>query len=209
MNKTCAALTLAFASVAAHAAPVVNVTNTVFSPVAGVCTVDFDGSACSSIAFAGGQLRSESARVAARPPGSTGNFMSVGPGSAGGTPAVFTVFMPETARYNYFGFLAGSLDSYNAITFNFVNGEEATRTYSGTELASLAGVPANGDQGVSRYFSVFLTEGVYRSITLTSTQDAFEVDNLAFGAASVPAPGVLALLGIGLFAAGAASRRRG
>jgi hypothetical protein len=104
---------------------------------------------------------------------------------------------------NYIGFYAGSLDDFNLI--QFFNGSTLVSSYTGTALAALAGVPANGDQSIGRYFNVFESGNSFTTVLLTSGANAFELDNFAIGVAGpsneVPVPGTLALFGLGLIAA--------
>jgi len=146
------------------------------------------------------------------PPNDTSVYLTVSPtqqGKSGETPVIIS--LPENA--NYFGFYAGSLDSYNKI--EFLLGDTVVRALTGTELARLAGFPnATGQNEVGGYFNVFLSKDLefFNRVRLTSTAYAFETDNHAFGVANadnfVPAPGALALLGIGALGMFGAGRRR-
>lgn len=135
--------------------------------------------------------------VYAAPPGDTSRYLTVSPAS--GTPVSITL---ATAA-NYIGFYAGSLDDFNLI--QFFNGSTLVSSYTGTALAALAGVPANGDQSIGRYFNVFESGNSFTTVLLTSGANAFELDNFAIGVAGpsneVPVPGTLALFGLGLIAA--------
>lgn len=150
----------------------------------------------------------------ASPPNDTSVFLTVSPndeGKSGATPV--TINLPQNA--NYFGFYAASLDNYNFI--EFFDNNTSVGKYSGTDLASLAGVAANGNQGVGFYFNVYLNPkdllARFDKVVLTSTAYAFETDNHSFGIATppdanVPVPGALALLSIGALGMFGASRRR-
>jgi hypothetical protein len=75
----------------------------------------------------------------AQPAGDTTNFLTVSyPAAAGVVHITFT--NPE----NYFGLYWGSMDSYNSITF--LKNHELIATYTGSEVASLTGLLADGDQ---------------------------------------------------------------
>lgn len=150
----------------------------------------------------------------ASPPNDTSVFLTVSPNDpnkSGATPV--TVELPANA--NYFGFYAASLDPYNFI--EFFNGNTSVGRYSGTELAALAKVNADGNQGVGFYFNVYLNPkdllARFDKVVLESTAYAFETDNHSFGIATppdanVPVPGALALLGIGALGMFGAGRRR-
>src|SRR5690606_32780984 len=110
------------------------------------------------------------------------------------------------ANYNYFGLLAGSLDSYNTIAFTLT--DDSILSFTGTQLAAAANQSATGNQQQGIYWNIFLGNNVFfNQIRLTSTQNAFESDNHAFGNAQVPVPATLGLLGLGLLGLGALRRR--
>lgn len=129
--------------------------------------------------------------VAAQPDGSTGNFAAV----LGGGSATFV--LPNAA--SAFGFLLGSLDSYNTLTINFLDGGSAT--YSGLQITENLG--SNG------YLTLDYTALNRRvaSATFTSQQNSFEFDDLSFGGV-VPEPSTWALLILGFGMIGGAMRRR-
>ncbi len=146
----------------------------------------------------------------AKPPGDDSVYLSVGPSgtpNSGASPV--TINLPNV---NYFGFYAASLDWYNYV--EFFKGRDSVGSFSGTTLAELAGVNASGNQSAGFYFNVYLSNDVsyFDSVVLTSANYAFETDNHSFGIATapetVPVPGVLALLSIGLVGIGATRRKQ-
>jgi hypothetical protein len=139
--------------------------------------------------------------IYASPPNNTSGYLTVSPTS--GNPVTINL----TSPVNYFGFYVGSLDDFNSITFNFTGG---TQTFDGVFLNNKAfGTAPTGNQGQGAYFNVFADAGQsFTQIVLSSSQSAFETDNHAFGVAAVPAPGVLALLGVGLLGLMAGVRRQ-
>jgi hypothetical protein len=207
-------LAAALAAASAHAAPIVQVGGTAAvgggetSSVAGVSVIDFNvGSSLPAgvtltLSGIGANLVTGSSGIAASPPGDTTRYLAISPVS--GTPVTITI----AGGANYIGFYAGSLDSFNSITFS---GSSPSVTYTGTELAGFANLPATGNQAVGRYFNVYETGNAFTTVTLSSSDVAFELDNFAIGRAAppvVPLPGTLAMLGLGAVALGAMRRAK-
>jgi hypothetical protein len=173
--------------------------NGLTTSVAGVAILDFNGSALPTgvtmSSAAGNLVTGSSAGNYAAPPSDTSQYLTVSPFS--GTPVTISI----AGGANYIGFYAGSVDSYNTITFVSTAGNVV---YTGTQLATLAGVTANGNQGTGFYLNVFETGNAFTSVILASSQNAFELDNFAIGRAAppgaVPLPGTVALMGLGMVA---------
>ena len=136
--------------------------------------------------------------VAARPVGSLGNFLSVGNSGNSSGPTTLTF----TQGLSYFGFLWGSPDAYNQVTF--WNGNTVLGSYSGSAVMA----PPNGNQSFASYFNVSATGGdVITKVTFASSGMAFETDNHAFVTA-VPEAQTYAMMLAGLGLMGAIVRRR-
>ncbi len=129
------------------------------------------------------------------PTGDNTNFLAV-PGYGVGETITYSV--PTTA----FGLYWGSVDIYNTLTF--YNGSNVVYTANGATV-----LPAVGsDNGTVSAYVEFSSLPQFTSVVLTSSQNAFEVDNVV---AAVPEAStwVMMLLGfVGLGAAGYTSRRR-
>lgn len=118
-----------------------------------------------------------------------------------GTGAVTIDFASQPI--DYFGLYWGSVDAYNSIVFTNTLGQ--TSTYSGSSLAAL-GVLVNGND--SAYVNFYAAgDQNWTSVTLSSTENAFEFDNVST-AAPEPASFAMAGLGIGFAALGVIRRRK-
>jgi hypothetical protein len=128
--------------------------------------------------------------------GSTGN---------GGNDSI-TFLLPTNGGigYLYFGLLWGSIDDFNTLTF--FDGNTSVGSVTGAQVTATP----NGDQGLNgtRYVNITSTLKFDR-VVATSSQFAFEIDNIAYNATiPVPAPAALGLFGVGLLGLGFVARRR-
>ena len=90
---------------------------------------------------------------------------------------------------SYLGILWGSIDAYNSLTFNFVDGTK--QTIGGSSLLTMLGAAAGGTTAYVNFAG-----SAFSSVVATSSQSSFEFDNVAFSPAAVPEPSSLALCGI-------------
>jgi hypothetical protein len=141
--------------------------------------------------------------IAARPPGSTGNYLSVGNKNSGnGAPSLGPSTLNFSKGVSYFGFLWGSPDSYNQVSF--WNGATELASFDGSAIKAAP----NGDQTYARFFNVYTVGNeVITKVIFKSNGMAFETDNHAF-ISSVPEPENYAMLLAGLGLIGAAVKRR-
>ena len=97
--------------------------------------------------------------------------------------------------HDYLGLFWGSMDSYN--TIDFLNNNFLVASYTGDDLTN----PADGNQSApsTNVYVNFLNMPVFDEVVFSSSQYAFEIDNVAVGTtpATVPAPGALVLAGLG------------
>jgi hypothetical protein len=111
--------------------------------------------------------------------------------------ATFTLATPA----HYFGFLWGSVDKFNKISFLGL-GDKLLATFTGADMPT-----SNGKSGLGgSYYANFTTSEKILKVVLTSTCDAFEIDNVRVS--TVPVPAALPLFGAALVGMGLVSRRR-
>jgi len=128
--------------------------------------------------------------------------------NGGGCPNA-SATLTFTGEEQYFGLLWGSVDTYN--TLQFFDGA----TLVGTVTGSTVTASANGDRGVNGTYYVNITSPVqFNTVVFTSSQYAFEFDNVAFNPTippnipGTPLPGALALFAGGLGLLGFTGLRR-
>jgi len=102
------------------------------------------------------------------------------------------------------------MDSYNSVTF--LENAEQIVTYSGTDIARLTGLIANGQQQSAwsnRYIEFNFGTDLYDEVILSTADFGFEVDN-AFGDPPSPIsePDTRMILGSSLFGLALVRRRR-
>ena len=131
----------------------------------------------------------------ASPPGSN-NYLTLG-----GTNEPSPVTIALGGLKGYFGLFVGSLDTYNTIEFiNTIAG--TSQAFTGGMVAALTGTPSTGDQKVGVYYNFFgdNNSDLFNQVKLSSSQAAFEVDNIATRTA-IPTPALLpGLIGMGVAA---------
>jgi hypothetical protein len=125
-------------------------------------------------------------------------FLSTGIGS---------VTLQFSSSQKYFGLLWGSVDDYN--TLSFYSGGTLLDAFTGSEIWA----SANGDQGQQGTFYVNFNDldGSFDKVVATSSNFAFEFDNVAYNAntRNVPDGGAtIALLGLACVGLVAFRRKR-
>ena len=120
------------------------------------------------------------------------DYVTVPKSDTNGSGSVMVTGLPDS---NYFGLWWGSMDAYNTLAFYF-NGVATGESFTGSDVT--AGGSANGAQTgfVTNHYVNFFDLETFNSFEMSSTQFAFEADNIAVG--NVPIPAAIWLLGSGL-----------
>lgn len=119
------------------------------------------------------------------------------------TTGVGAVTLQLPGLMKYFGLLWGSVDGYN--TLSFYNGNAFVGSITGSDVSN----SPNGDQGVQGTLYVNINSiDAFDRVVATSSNFAFEFDNIAYDEHQVPEPASLLLIGTGLVALGRRLRRR-
>jgi hypothetical protein len=113
----------------------------------------------------------------------TTTYLSTGTGS---------VTMTLPGQEKYFGLLWGSVDTFN--TLSFFDGSTLVGSLTGADVTS----SANGNQGEFGTFYVNINSTAsFDKVVATSSQIAFELDNVAYNVTAVPEPSSFILAFIG------------
>lgn len=211
------ALSLCFVGMSSIARAGIIVDASIGGAPAGVSYVNFDtlslGNAGGtsngvSVSFTGDAqaVQGSESGVYAAPYLSNGNGTLFGDSSNGPDATTYlatgigSVTLTLPGQEMYIGLLWGSVDSYN--TLSLYNGSTLVESITGTQVTA----SADGDQGINGtyYVNITSTES-FNTVVATSSQYAFEFDNVAYGPTAVPEPSsfVLASLaaigGLGLW----------
>jgi hypothetical protein len=97
----------------------------------------------------------------------TTKYLSTGIGS---------IVLSFTTNQTYFGLLWGSVDNYN--TLSFYDNNDLVGSFTGTQIWASAN--GNQDQQGTFYVNFTNTDGTFNKVVASSTQYAFELDNIAY-----------------------------
>ena len=181
----------------------------------GATTVNFNSSltlpSAANFNYSGGAVVNGTTGNHAPPSGDTSNYYSVGPFDGTANGPTFSgnfnyVHAPAAPLLFYFGFNYSSPDTYNSV--DIMLGNTVLQTFTGLQLATPLGFPADGDQRTSRYMNVVADNAgqYFDRVRFNSTLNAFETDNHAF--AAIPEPETYAMLLAGLGLMGFVAHRR-
>jgi hypothetical protein len=140
----------------------------------------------------------------AQPFGSTGNYYSVGPND--GSPGV--IDLTAIGDIVNISLLWGSVDTYNTLQFLAADGTTVLASFVGNDIFN----PANGartDPNTNPVVLFNLTGtdvSSFSYLKLWSTENAFEIDNIAVS--GVPEPATWGMMLLGFAGMGMALRRR-
>ena len=164
-------------------------------------TYDFD---LTIPVYTNGIVKNGSSGNGAQPPASEGNYYSAGPS----TNSPGTILTNFAAPIGQLSLLWGSVDTYNTLTFlDAANNVLASFTGSQIINSNFGNQVLPGSNPIV-YFSITGAEQFsLAKLQLTSTQEAFEIDNIAIQAA-VPEPATWALLLLGFGFVGGMLRSR-
>lgn len=174
-------------------------------PAAGVSYINFDGPLPAGVTLTttldGGVVTGQTPQYAppvisnnngllfGNPNGTdTSKYVTTGKTSAGGSAT-----LKFTTPQQYLGLLWGSVDKYNTLTFY-----DSSDTVIDVPITGGMVTPgATGDQGASGTFYVNINSTVgFTKVVATSSEYAFEFDNVAYGPNMIPEASALSIWGI-------------
>ncbi|MXO86118.1 PEPxxWA-CTERM sorting domain-containing protein [Altererythrobacter aurantiacus] len=151
-----------------------------------------------------GVVKTGSSANGAQPLGSTGNYYSVGPSTNSPGEVDLSGFAGPIGQIS---FIWGSVDTYNTLSFlDSMGGVLASFTGSDIISSDFGNQVLPGSNPVVFFGFTGSDAPNVAGMRLSSTQEAFEIDNIAVEAA-VPEPGTWLMLLLGFGIVGAMMRR--
>ncbi|MBN3897470.1 MAG: PEP-CTERM sorting domain-containing protein [Nostoc sp. NOS(2021)] len=187
--------------------------------IQGATTIDFNsGTATDPNGFAtysttNGIVQGTQPNQYAAPAGDTSNYLTISPIGSSVAGSTGSVTINFAKALDYFGLYWGSVDKSNSNlnSIAFFNGDTLLNTFTGL---SVPGTTTNGGDQTSPKDNVFVNfladpGQTFNKVVLSSSGVAFESDNHAYRAASVPEPtSMLGLLAFGAVSAGSFIKRK-
>jgi hypothetical protein len=168
-------------------------------------TFTFEGGPSTPPTSGGQVVTGTNGLLNAQPYGSTGFYYTVGPNA--GSPG--TIDITSIGDIFNISLLWGSVDTYNTLQFLASDGVTVLASFVGNDIFN----PANGnrtDPNTNPIVSFNVTGTDISNLSylrLSSTQNAFEIDNIAFNS-GVPEPATWGMMLLGFAGIGVAMRRR-
>ncbi|MCC5664641.1 PEP-CTERM sorting domain-containing protein [Nostoc sp. CHAB 5784] len=131
----------------------------------------------------------------ASPYGDNTNFLTIAPKNTAVAGNSGFVNLNFKEAVNYFGFYAGSLDSYNY--FDIYNGDKLLKSFSGANVPTAIANGSWTSSDANKFINIVADTGeTFNRVVMRSDGVAFETDNHAYRLANKSVPEPNAMLGV-------------